>query len=165
MNSFLTFDLNSKYSQNYSNLFSGLKSLGNLGDLPKLPFLRRVGQKNTHCEKRGYQNRIGLTLFRLRFLVPCRHTILLIHLWSNCHQTWHDGTLGQNLSKILKRLMACRFVNDTDVYNFYKYVNTICSAVLYFLVNNIVNNYCKHFPLMSINILYIQSNLNKIMKE
>ena len=32
--------------------------------------------------------------------------LFLFCLWSNYNQTWHDGTLGQNLSKAIKSLLT-----------------------------------------------------------
>ena len=32
--------------------------------------------------------------------------LFLLYLWSNYNQTWHDGTLGQNLSKAIKILLT-----------------------------------------------------------
>ena len=32
--------------------------------------------------------------------------LFLLCLWSNYNQTWHDGTLGQNLSKAIKILLT-----------------------------------------------------------
>ena len=32
--------------------------------------------------------------------------LLLLYLWSNYNQSWHDGTLGQNLSKSIKMLLT-----------------------------------------------------------
>ena len=32
--------------------------------------------------------------------------MFLIHLWSSYHQTWHDGTPGQNLLKSVKILLT-----------------------------------------------------------
>ena len=32
--------------------------------------------------------------------------LFLLCLWSNYNQTWHDGTLGQNLSKDIKSLLT-----------------------------------------------------------
>ena len=31
--------------------------------------------------------------------------LFLLYLWSNYNQTWHDGTLGQNLPKAIKILL------------------------------------------------------------
>ena len=31
--------------------------------------------------------------------------LFFLYLWWNYNQTWHDGTLGQNLSKAVKRLL------------------------------------------------------------
>ena len=31
-----------------------------------------------------------------------KYRLYLLHLWFNHHQTWHDSTLAQNLSKTLK---------------------------------------------------------------
>ena len=44
-----------------------------------------------------------LTLFRLGSHCP---PLFLIYLWSNYRQTWHDRTLGQNLLKAKKVLLA-----------------------------------------------------------
>ena len=35
----------------------------------------------------------------------CPLPLFLLYLWSNYNQTWHDGTLGQNLSKPIKILL------------------------------------------------------------
>ena len=32
--------------------------------------------------------------------------MFLLYLWSNYNQTWHDGTLGQSLSKTIKILLT-----------------------------------------------------------
>ena len=54
-----------------------------------------------------------LTLFRLGSFGTIEaggHIVLLplflLYLWSNYNQTWHDGTLGQNLSKAIKILLT-----------------------------------------------------------
>ena len=41
--------------------------------------------------------------------------LFLLYLWSNYNQTWHDGTLGQNLSKAIKRLLTSLLGAKYDV--------------------------------------------------
>ena len=41
--------------------------------------------------------------------------LLLLYLWSNYNQTWHDGTLGQNLSKAIKILLTSSLGGEYDV--------------------------------------------------
>ena len=46
------------------------------------------------------------------FLCP---PLLLLFLWSNYNQTWHAGTLGQNLSKAIKILLMSSLGGKYDV--------------------------------------------------
>ena len=41
--------------------------------------------------------------------------LFLLYLWSNYNQTWHDGTLGQNLSKAIKILLTSSPGSKYDV--------------------------------------------------
>ena len=41
--------------------------------------------------------------------------LFLLYLWSNYNQTWHDGTLGQNLSKAIKILLTSSLGGKYDV--------------------------------------------------
>ena len=41
--------------------------------------------------------------------------LFLLYLWSNYNQTWHDGTLGQNLSKAIKILLMSSLGGKYDV--------------------------------------------------
>ena len=38
--------------------------------------------------------------------MPPSLSLFLLYLCSNYNQTWHDGTLGQNLSKAIKILLT-----------------------------------------------------------
>ena len=38
--------------------------------------------------------------------IGCAPLLFLLYLWSNYNQNWHDGTLGQNLSKAIKSLLT-----------------------------------------------------------
>ena len=42
-------------------------------------------------------------------------SLFLLYLWSNHNQTWHDGTLGQNLSKAIKLLLTPSLGGKYDV--------------------------------------------------
>ena len=42
-------------------------------------------------------------------------TSVFFYLWSNYNQTWHDGTLGQNLSKAIKILLPSSLGCKYDV--------------------------------------------------
>ena len=55
-----------------------------------------------------------------------RHCMLLIYLWSNYLQTWHGFTLGQNLSKTIKKF--------DDIIAFCYWSRTMLE-ILYFLFN------------------------------
>ena len=41
--------------------------------------------------------------------------LFLLYLWSNYNQTWHDGTLEQNLSKAVKILLTSSLGGKCDV--------------------------------------------------
>ena len=41
--------------------------------------------------------------------------LFLLYLWSNYNQTWHAGTLGQNLSKAIKSLLTSALGGKYDV--------------------------------------------------
>ena len=41
--------------------------------------------------------------------------LFLLYLWSNYNQTWHGGTLGQNLSKAIKGLLKSSLGHKYDV--------------------------------------------------
>ena len=45
----------------------------------------------------------------------CAPPLFLLCLWSNYNQTWHDGTLGQNLSKVIKILLTSSLGRKYDV--------------------------------------------------
>ena len=45
----------------------------------------------------------------------CALPLFLLCLWSNYNQTWHDGTLGQNLSKAIKILLTSTLGDKYDV--------------------------------------------------
>ena len=63
----------------------------------------------------------SLTLFRLGSFGTIRQggtlcpPLFLLHLWSNNNQTWHDGTLEQNLSKAIKSLLTSSLGGKYDV--------------------------------------------------
>ena len=42
-------------------------------------------------------------------------TLFLLYLWSNYNQAWHDGTLGQNLSKAINILVTSSLGDKYDV--------------------------------------------------
>ena len=44
----------------------------------------------------------------------CAH-LFLLYFWSNYNQTWHDGTLEQNLSKAIKILLTSSLGGKYDV--------------------------------------------------
>ena len=50
-----------------------------------------------------FLNPIQAGVFWNHILCP---PLFLFYLWSNYNQTWHDGTLGQNLSKAIKFLLT-----------------------------------------------------------
>ena len=39
----------------------------------------------------------------------------LLYLWFNYNLTWHDGTLGKNLSKVIKILLTSSLGSKYDV--------------------------------------------------
>ena len=41
--------------------------------------------------------------------------LFLLYLWPNYNQTWHDSTLGQNLSKTIKMLLTSSLAGNYDV--------------------------------------------------
>ena len=41
--------------------------------------------------------------------------LFLLYLWSNYNQSWHDGTLGQSLSKCHKILLTSLLGGKYDV--------------------------------------------------
>ena len=45
----------------------------------------------------------------------CVPPLFLLYLWSNYNQTWHDGTLGQNLSKAIEILLTSSLGGKYDV--------------------------------------------------
>ena len=45
----------------------------------------------------------------------CVPPLFLLCLWSNYSHTWHDGTLGQNLSKAVKSLLTSSLGGKYDV--------------------------------------------------
>ena len=45
----------------------------------------------------------------------CPPPMFLFYLWSNYNQTWHDGSLGQNVSKALKILLTSLLGGKYDV--------------------------------------------------
>ena len=61
----------------------------------------------------------SLTLFRLGSFGMIQaggpYRLFLLYLWSNCNQTWHDGTLGQNLSNTIKSLLRSSLGGKYDV--------------------------------------------------
>ena len=40
---------------------------------------------------------------------------IILYLWSNYNQTWHDGTLGQSLLKAIKNLVTSLLGGKYDV--------------------------------------------------
>ena len=46
---------------------------------------------------------------------PPPSPLFLLYLWSNYNQTWYDGTLGQNLSKVIKILLTSSLGGKYDV--------------------------------------------------
>ena len=47
--------------------------------------------------------------------IDCAPPLFLLYLWSNYNQTWHDDTLGQNLSKAIKSLLTSSLGGKYDV--------------------------------------------------
>ena len=45
----------------------------------------------------------------------CAPHLFLLYLWSNYNQTWYDGTLGQNLSNVIKILLTSSVGGMYDV--------------------------------------------------
>ena len=53
--------------------------------------------------------------YRLGGVAHCASPLFLLYLWSSYNQTWHDGTLGQNLSKAIKVLLTSSLGGMYDV--------------------------------------------------
>ena len=59
----------------------------------------------------------------------------LLYLWFNQHQTWHDGSLGQNLSKAIKILLTSSLRGKYDVIKQFRYRSKSKFELPYLLSN------------------------------